>query len=79
MADATVYVINIIMKDYKNSLEDFSHDLKTPLTVMKCNLELLSMDIERGKKDLKLQKFIKLMETQIERMNRILTKGPVSK
>jgi signal transduction histidine kinase len=52
----------------KKDFHQFCHDLKNPLTVMKCNLELLGAE----KPTLKLKKFIKVMDGEIEKMLKIM-------
>ena len=39
---------------------------------MKCNLDLINMDVVDNKENLKLKKFIKLMNSQIDKMIKML-------
>jgi len=64
-----------ISKHPKNiSFSDFCHDLRTPLTVMKCHIELLLMNREKGL-DKDVVKTLKLLDKEIKRMTDMLSKS----
>lgn len=58
-----------------NVTDTFRHDLKNPLTVMKCYLELISMELGSNSKDLTTKKYIQLIDGQIEKMVKMLSKN----
>jgi signal transduction histidine kinase len=57
------------MKD--RDWEKFLHDLKNPLTVMRMQLDLLQLELEKTP-DSKIQKFLEVIDKEIERMKELL-------
>ena len=59
----------------KEEIGKLYHDLRTPLTVMKCHIELLLMDKDKKALDSEALTTIKILEKEIDRMTKILKKS----
>jgi len=59
----------------KEEIGKLYHDLRTPLTVMKCNIELLLLGKDQKKMGPELLKTIDILNKEIDRMTKILKKS----
>ncbi len=59
--------------NYKEAFWRIAHDLRNPLTIMRCHLDLLLIGKDKKAIDKDILKTIKILNKEIKRMTRILS------